>query len=201
MPAFTCSEMRADVKKPSAMTTAMKSGTACSGLNSRRDDVVPEEDLDQQRDVAEELRPRVADPHERLDRRRAQDAHQRADRRARRPASRRTRAASSPTPTSSSRDRSARHRCPGRTPASPNSSRRLPRRDRGRKKARRGMTVAALSQHRRRRPATARAGPVGPIHWHRVLFHRLVVRVVPRRLGGVRQRQTDLGVGRRDRLP
>jgi hypothetical protein len=30
MPALTCSDMRADVKKPSAMTTAMKLGTCCS---------------------------------------------------------------------------------------------------------------------------------------------------------------------------
>src|SRR5260221_14042515 len=32
MPAFTCSAIRADVKKPSAITTAMKSGTLCSGF-------------------------------------------------------------------------------------------------------------------------------------------------------------------------
>jgi hypothetical protein len=32
IPAFTCSAMRADVKKPSAITTAMKSGTDWSPL-------------------------------------------------------------------------------------------------------------------------------------------------------------------------
>ena len=32
MPALTCSEMRAEVKKPSAKTTRMKLGNACSGL-------------------------------------------------------------------------------------------------------------------------------------------------------------------------
>ena len=32
MPALTCSEIRAEVKKPSAITTAKMSGTACSPL-------------------------------------------------------------------------------------------------------------------------------------------------------------------------
>ena len=34
MPAFTCSLIRALVKKPSANTTSRKLGTPCSGLNS-----------------------------------------------------------------------------------------------------------------------------------------------------------------------
>src|SRR4029079_10635072 len=44
----------------------------------RRDDVVPEEDLDEQRDVAEELGPSVADEDEPPARGRAQNAEQRA---------------------------------------------------------------------------------------------------------------------------
>ena len=94
--------MRADVKKPERDHHGDEVGDGLQRLEDRRDDVIPEEDLDQQRDVAEQLRPRVADPHQRLDRRGAQDAHERAHHQRDDERDRRTRAASSPTPTSSS---------------------------------------------------------------------------------------------------
>jgi hypothetical protein len=66
MPARTCSEMRAEVKKPSASATSTKLGIELQRREERRHHVVPEEDLHQQRDVAEQLGPGVAQPDQRL---------------------------------------------------------------------------------------------------------------------------------------
>ena len=111
MPARTCSAMRAEVKRPRQSTAdrncALRGiGPDDPGLERRdelRDDEVPEEHLHQQRDVAEELDPRVAEPHEPRLLRRADRADERADDERDDPRGTPTRASVHPMPEISSR--------------------------------------------------------------------------------------------------
>ena len=72
MPARTCSAIRAEVKRPRHSTAGQELRVRRVGLDDpvlqRRDELrhheVPEEHLHQQRDVAEELDPGVADAHQ-----------------------------------------------------------------------------------------------------------------------------------------